>query len=140
MVIVTALLASRLPSISGKSFPETEQFSKVMEYFLPRYQTGDGIYVYYGAQPAFTRYAGESVLQAATIQSWSRNVEPEVQISRLWKALGGKQRVWLLMAHVHPSDRSLLPNALRARCQQIDQFEVQSEAAYLFSCADTAQQ
>ena len=140
MVIVTVLLASRLPSISGKAFPETEQFGEVMDYFLPRYQAGDGIYVYYGAQPAFTRYADESILKAATIQIWSRNVAPEVQISRMWQALGRKPRVWLLMAHVHPSDRSVLPDALRARCQLIDQFEVQSEAAYLVSCADTGQQ
>jgi hypothetical protein len=135
MSILAILLFSRLPAISGKPFPETEQFSEVMKYFQPRYQDGDAIYVYYATKPAFTRYGTETLLKAAIFQVWSRGIAPEKQQADLWNAVGNTSRVWLLISHGHPSDASVLLEALQGRCQQTDALEVTGAAGYLFDCA-----
>lgn len=133
--VLAILLFSRLPAISGKPVPETEQFGEVMQYFQPRYQDGDAIYVYYAAKPAFTRYGTDALLKAAIFQTWSRGVAPEKQQADLWKAVGNTPRVWLLISHSHPSDASVLLDALKSRCQQLDVLEVTGAAGYLFECA-----
>ncbi len=135
MIMLAVLLARELPMISHEPFPETEQFGDVMQYFEIRYRPSDAVYVYYGAVPAFQRYADDNVLKAATLQPWSRGVSLEKQQAGLWTAVGDASRVWLLMSHVDPSDASILPDALKSRCRQIDVIEAIKSAGYLFECA-----
>jgi uncharacterized membrane protein len=129
------LLFVRLPAMSGSPFPETEQVNQVLDYLRPRYQEGDIIYVYYGARPAFVRYAAGDLARTAVIQGWSRGITREKQEAQLWEAINGRPRVWLLLAHTHASDAAILPEALNQRCRQIDQLAVTGAAGYLFDCA-----
>jgi hypothetical protein len=134
MSVLALSLFSRLPAISGQPFPETEQFAEVLQYLQPRYQDGDAIYVYYGAKHVFARYGTDELARAAALQAWARGVAPEVQQADLWKAVGAAPRVWLLMSHRHPSDASILPDALKSRCRQTGALEVIGSAGYLFEC------
>jgi uncharacterized membrane protein len=135
---LAVLLFSQLPVISRQPFPETEQFGEVMQYLQASYQEGDAIYVYYGAKPAFTRYGTDELRGVAALQAWSRGVASDKQQADLWNTVGDTPRVWLLMSHGHPTDDSILLDALKNRCQLADAIEVTGSAGYLFECATSS--
>ncbi len=83
--------------------PMREDIKPVMAYLRDQRQSGDVIYVYYGAEPAFTFYAPAYGIQSGDyiIGQASRN-SPQGYLRQV-DSLTGNRRVWFLFTHNHTS-------------------------------------
>jgi hypothetical protein len=133
--ILIGLLISYLPLTSGKPFSETEQLGDVVKYVEAHRQSGDAIYVYYGARPAFTRYANPELVSVAIVEEWARNLSAQEQKAKMWAVMGGKARAWILFSHVYLEEDSNLLSKLNKKCRQIDEVKSVRAEGYLFDCS-----
>jgi uncharacterized membrane protein len=134
-VALAILLMARLPHFSGKPFPETERLGDVVQYVEDHYQSGDVVYVYYGASPAFNFYAGEELARNSIVEGWIRGMSQDEQRARMWAVLGGNPRAWLVMSHVHADEDANLLSVLQERCRMVDAILAIKATGYLYDCA-----
>jgi hypothetical protein len=115
-------LAFRLPFPLRAGGPgPAEELRPVLACVAARYQAGDGMYVYYGAKPAFTYY-NEETRWPAVMGRWFRGEPAADQAQELMAALGAG-RSWIVFSHaLGGEDRAILSiiggsTVTLARCQ-----------------------
>ena len=93
------------PATEALSVPFTrEELRPVVAYLEDRYQTGDKVYVYYGAEPAFRYYTRDGGLSRAEVYyGVSSRGQPERYRADLDR-MRGNDRVWVVFSHVHGRD------------------------------------
>jgi len=120
-----------------------EEIRPVLEYVEAHQQTGDVIYVYYGAQPAFDYYCEASRFHAAGPVFNGREGRGhwlifEEDVMRL----RGKGRTWVIFSHNWTDDgadeEKLLSYDLDAIGHRIDSFQEPGAAAYLYDLRDAS--
>ncbi|MBN2002476.1 MAG: glycosyltransferase family 39 protein [Anaerolineae bacterium] len=134
--LLVGLFIVRLPVVSGIPEEEVEQLAQVVSYVESHWEADDRVYVYYGAAPAFSVYANETMLQAAVVESWIRSASAEEKWSRVWQIAAGRPRVWVLFSHVWEDDERSLLEGLTAHCRRLDGIQKIKANGYLFDCSD----
>jgi hypothetical protein len=78
---------------------QRDDLRPVMEQVVERYQSGDTIYVYYNARPAFLYYSYLFRFTPADVRFGTRTRErPEAYLDEI-DALLGLRRVWFVFSH-----------------------------------------
>lgn len=138
--VACALFLLYQPSkLALKNFREpvlVEHIKPVMSYLEDNVQTGDSLYIYYGAKYAYTYYTSIFSVSAdnVVIGQPSRN-KPEKYISEVAQFIG-QDRFWILFSH-HcrlceiNEDKYILDYLARVG-NKVDQFSSSGSAAYLF--------
>ncbi len=104
-LLALGLLASILyVTVPGFVNPNQNQNIKaVMAYVRNHEQTGDIIYVYHGAMPAFTYYAPFYGFDAASVVVADFEADPRVALRKFYTdvdALKGGGRTWFILTHI----------------------------------------
>jgi hypothetical protein len=111
-----------------------EEVRPLLEYVRQRQRPGDVLYVYYGAECAFTYYGPlyrfqpeEVVLGVAARERW-RDYARQIELLR--------GRVWVLVSHVYTrrgvDEERLLLHFLEGRGRQLDARRAPGAAVYLY--------
>jgi hypothetical protein len=80
----------------------TEDMKPVLSYVQARRQSGDGIYVYYGAAPAVTFYATQYGLARGEYAVGGCHRADARRYLRELDTFRGRSRVWILLTHTNP--------------------------------------
>jgi len=104
-------LAFRLPFPLQADGPgSVEELRPVLACIAERYQAGDGMYVYYGAKPAFTYY-NEKDHWPAVMGRWMRG-EPAASQAQAITAALGPGRGWIIFSHIVGGEDQAILNTL----------------------------
>jgi len=132
MLLVPQLLYSSTILVKPYSF---EEVRPAIEYMAKRWQPGDILYVYDGAQPTFRFYSGRYGFRRSeyVFGDGSQSL-PALQTELL--AFSGYERMWLLFAHIDRKngiyDDLLFREHLRTSRDMIDSFRSKDAAVYLY--------
>lgn len=94
---------------------------------------GDGVYVYYGAAPAYAYYHMAGLAPEADVvqEGWPAG-EMEEQVAGARRAADGRQRLWLIFAHIHgDEDQAIVDQLAKAGFVPTEQFVATNANAYL---------
>jgi hypothetical protein len=81
-----------------------EHMRPELEYVSARLQTGDVIWVYYGAAQAFQYYSRRIPLRATVIYGDCDRTDPRMNLRQL-DAVRGRQRAWIVVTHIVGAER-----------------------------------
>jgi 4-amino-4-deoxy-L-arabinose transferase-like glycosyltransferase len=84
-----------------------EQLTLAMEDVRQQWQTGDKVYLYYGAIPAYTFYTRDHPFVPDVLMGTEYRANRTGYRDELRK-LAGEPRVWLIFSHRHQAEESLL--------------------------------
>lgn len=109
-----------------------EQITPVLAGVRERWLPGDCVYVYYGAEPAFTFYTREAPFPADAVVIGTQARADRAEYRKQLLAFTGKSRVWLVFSHRHQHEESDIVGYAEGlgRCERV--VEAAGAAAYLF--------
>ncbi len=93
--------------------PRHEELNPVLEQVRNEYQTGDRVFVYYGARPAFTFYTREHPFPAAAVTFGEEHRDAPAGYRADLAPLRG--RVWVIVSHRHGDEETVIRAALDCR-------------------------
>ena len=114
-----------------------EHIRPTMKMLSDNWQAGDGLFISYGAVPAFRFYAERYGLGEVSYYASdsSEYLEPEKMLSHL-DSMDGGPRVWILMSHVYERDdfneKDYLLSYLDTIGKKKREFRSPSTSVYLF--------
>jgi hypothetical protein len=108
-----------------------------MGFLQETWRSGDGMYVSYGASPAFQYYAPMYALtDAAYISNERDDYKDPDQILKQLETLRGGRRVWILLSHVYEKDgfneKDFILEYLRQHGERKREFRVPGSSVYLY--------
>jgi hypothetical protein len=131
-----AALVLRLPYPLRAAGPgPIEELRPVLECVASRYQTGDGMYVYYGARPAFTYYNSETGWPAV-MGRWFRGEPVTNQAAEISAALG-TGRGWIIFSHAVVGEDQAILSALAESATTLSRCEAPGAHAELMQFSGT---
>jgi hypothetical protein len=83
------------------AWPPREEIKPIMRYLHAHYRTGDGVYVYSYAAPAFAYYAPAYALDDVKFQTFFSHQTDVASLSSVLSSLIRPGRAWLVLAHVY---------------------------------------
>jgi hypothetical protein len=117
---------------SGRvNMPGYESVRWVIPYMKPRWQPGDIIYLYHGAQPEYAYYARRLAFKPPFEEGVRAPGEPERYLEEI-RALRGKPRVWVIFAHAAPKERDFFLRHLSRLGTRLDGVERPMADAHLY--------
>jgi dolichyl-phosphate-mannose-protein mannosyltransferase len=128
------LVTSLQSFIAPKYF---EHIRPTIEHLRDSWKVGDGIYVSYGALPAFRFYAPFYGLENISYEFGRREdyKNPQNILSQL-ESFKGKPRMWILMSHVYEkgdfNERDFLLNYLNRVGEKRREFRVPGTSVFLY--------
>lgn len=137
-ILAAALLAAPTQAAYARWLEPrlSEHLRPGLEFLVGERRRDDGVYVYYGAKPAYRFYArslalaGDGVVLGRAHRGDPRGYLPELA------PLASRPRVWLVFSHECPvcpeSERNVLLRALRHGRRQVASVEQPNAAVYLF--------
>jgi 4-amino-4-deoxy-L-arabinose transferase-like glycosyltransferase len=87
--------------------PRYEQITEVMDEVRQQWRSGDKVYLYYGAVPAYTFYTRDrefvpDVVKGTEFRNNRTGYRDEL------RTLAGERRIWVIFSHRHQAEESLL--------------------------------
>jgi uncharacterized membrane protein len=112
------------------NFPILKEESRpVINYYLENNNSGDNLYVYFGAERAFKYYTYEKDI--SYIIGSSNRGNPELYLNEI-EELNLKRNTWFLFSHVHEYDKQIILTYLDRIGRRIDAFESKNASIYLY--------
>jgi len=113
----------------------SEQLQPILMQVRGAWQTGDRMYVYYGALPAFTFYTREAPFPANAVTAGTETRKNEAEYREQLLPYQGQPRVWLVFSHRHHHEESTILTYAEGlgRCERVIRGE--GAAAMLFNFA-----
>jgi len=88
-------------------YPGVENIRPVVTALSKNFETGDKIYVYYSAKPAFTYYYRDNI--ESQIYGISSRGDPNKYYQEIDKLLLTYNRIWLVFSHCYSNECELIP-------------------------------
>ena len=138
LALVVILLWGPVVSAADKLVkpPMGEHTRPVFAYVQSHRQPGDSIYVYYGAEHAFRYYAPMFGFDLSDYIRGTYSRPAPLKYLEDVEALRGKERVWLLFAHVHTgsegSEETFITKNLERFGAKVDELKMPGASTYLF--------
>jgi uncharacterized membrane protein len=88
-------------------YPGVENIRPVITALSRDFETGDKIYVYYSAKPAFTYYYRDNI--ESQIYGISSRRDPNKYYQEIDKLLLSYNRIWLVFSHCYANECELIP-------------------------------
>jgi len=85
-----------------------EQLEPVIARVRTQFESGDRLYVYYGAAPAFTFYTRENPFPPGAVLIETEAYTERAAYRSQLAALRGARRVWLLFSHAYEDDAAII--------------------------------
>jgi len=134
---VAALLVAfwTVPLVPGNPWLQVtsrEELRPILAHVSAARMPGDGVYVYYGAAPAYTYYRMVGLAPEADVvqEGWPAG-ELEEQVAGARRAAEG-QRLWLIFSHINgDEDQAIVDQLARAGFVPTEQFVATNATAYL---------
>ena len=104
-VALVLTLPTMAPLAAARPPYQVENLKPVLEFMRARHEVGDRIYVYYGAAPAVSRYAGAYGFTRGDYTVGGCHRGDSVRYLEEIDSLRGRSRVWLVFTHALPMYR-----------------------------------
>lgn len=114
-----------------------EQISPVLDTVRGEWQTGDRMYVYYGAIPAFHFYTRANPFPAEAVTLGTEASDDRLIYRDEMAAYRGQSRVWVVFSHRHKDEESLVRAYAESHGKCVKVVRQPGAAAYLFDFSGT---
>ena len=128
LLILFAILTGIRYTLSYINWPGSENMRPVAATLSELFEKGDIIYVYYGAEPAFTYYYRNNI--ESQINGLSSRGNPTEYFQEIDNLLVSNDRVWMVFSHCYASECVLIQNHVSEK-RLIESIEI-SNGAGLF--------
>lgn len=115
-----------------------EEIKPVMSYIREHWQSGDGLYVYYGAEFPFRYYSSRYGLDGEDYIIGVSSRRTHENYLRDLDKLHGKTRVWVLFSHIYANEDQFFLQHLDNMGARLDSFRSVRTSVYLYDLTEGA--